>query len=436
QSEIASDRYTYFNPGARFGGAWGGPIAGAVNVTVYSQGGGPIENAFVMLSTRPDTAYQGLTNAEGMVTLSGPDVHGDQTITAVAAGHSSATVQRVDAENITVFLSPPPNPGQPPAGPSPATFTGNVSGLNKLAEPGPTEFQMAVVYTTQANTFSPNPPPGNGNVVLTDGPYTLTSRLGDLALIAVGGLYDNATQTFRPLRMGVARYQFASEGQTYTVDLDLDIPLDENIPVKMNNAPTGTPGPNGNSIQTWMDFGFEGVFGELPLTTGTNNLLVVEHLPSLSGPIADVSLFIEAGSYTDGDAPYSIGLARDVKTLGQLLEIDMLGVAQIVSPLAGNTPLNGLVTFNYNSPDKPDLFYVRIQTFMQQTKWEAFIPGTATSVRLPTFPDFSHLPPDQRPTPYNGEQLIMLIIGIKQPGLDFNNFSYADLSQEKWTAYS
>ncbi len=433
---VAADRYTYFNPGARFGGAWGGPIAGAVNVTVYSQGGGPLENAFVMLSTRPDTQYQGLTNANGMVTLSGPDIFGDQTVTATAAGYSSATVQRVDAENITIFLSPPPSNGTPPAGPSPATFTGHVSGLNKLAEPGPTEFQMAIVYTTQANPFQPNPPPGNGNVVLMDGQYTLTSRLGDLALIAVGGLYDNATQTFTPLRMGVARYQFASEGQTYNVDLDLDIPLEQTLPVKMNNAPSGPNGPNGNSVKTWLDFGFEGVFGNLPLTEGMGNLQVVEHLPLLTGQIADVTLFIEAGSYTNGDAPYSIGLARDVTTLNQVLEIEMLGVPEVISPTSGNSPLNGLVTFNYNSPTQPDLFYVRVQTFMQATRWEAFIPGNATSVRLPTFPDFSHLPPDQRPAPYTGEQLVLLIIAIKQPGLDLNNFSYADLSQDKWTAYS
>lgn len=433
---IADDAYTYFNPGARFGGAWGGPITGAVNVTVYSQGGGPLENAFVMLSTRPDTQYQGLTNANGMVTLSGPDILGDQTITATAAGYSSATVQRVDAENITIFLSPPPSQGTPPPGAQPATFTGHVSGLNKLAEPGPTEFQMAIVYTTQSSPFQPNPPPGNGNVVLQDGQYTLTSRLGDLALIAVGGLYDNATQTFTPLRMGVARYQFASEGQTYNVDLDLDIPLEQTLPVKMNNAPSGPNGPNGNSVKTWLDFGFEGIFGELPLTEGTNNLLVVEHLPLLTGQISDVSLFIEAGSYTDGDAPYSIGLARDITTLNQVLEIEMIGVPEITSPTAGNSPLNGLVTFNYNSPTQPDLFYVRVQTFMQATRWEAFIPGNATSVRLPTFPDFSHLPPEQRPAPYSGEQLVLLIIGIKQPGLDVNNFSYADLSQDKWTAYS
>ena len=186
-----------------------------------------------------------------------------------------------------------------------------------------------------------------------------------------------------------------------------------------------------------MDFGFEGFFGDLPEAAGQSSLQVVEHLPALAGTLSDVSLFIEAGAYTDnGGAPYSIGLARDVTVLGQVIEVEMIGVAQVTAPLDGMAPLNGLVTFDYNSPTKPDLFYVRVQTFMQATRWEAFIPGDATSVRLPTFPDFSSLPPDQRPSPFTGEPLVMLIIGIKQPGLDFNNFSYADLSQDKWTAYS
>jgi hypothetical protein len=30
----------------------------------------------------------------------------------------------------------------------------------------------------------------------------------------------------------------------------------------------------------------------------------------------------------------------------------------------------------------------------------------------------------------------MLIIGIKQPGLNFETFTYSDLSQDRWDAYS
>lgn len=438
-SAQAPTPYTYFNPGARSGGAWGNPINGAVNVTVYSTSGTPIENAFVMLSTRADTRYQGLTTAEGMVTLSGPDVFGDQTITAIAAGHSSATVQRVNAENITIFLNPPPNPGQPPPGTAPAVFKGYLDGLDKVAEPGPGEFRMAIVYTTQSDTNTDNPAPGNGNVLLTNGQYTLRSRLGDVAVIALGGLYNNNTNTFKPLSMGIKRYLFASEGMEYQVNLELNIPLTQQLTIKLNNAPRGAQGPDLNVVRPWLDLGFEGVFGELALPKGQGGILVAQTLAPLSGVLADASYFLEGGAYTGADlgAPFSVGLKRNIKVLNQTIELPgLLDTPQIISPQSGARPLNGLVTFTYNNPIKPDLYYVRIETPMQALRWEAFLPGTATSLRLPTFPDFSNLPADQRPAPYTGELVFLVIYAIKQPGLDFNNFTYNDLGIDKWEAYA
>ena len=436
---LSPQRFLYFNPGARFGGAWGGSVQGSVNVTVYSQGGSPIENAFVMLSARADTQYQGFTDVNGMVTLSGPEVYGEQSVTAIAAGFSSATVQRVDAENITVFLSPPPNPGMPPGGPLPATFRGQLTGLNKLVEPGPSQFPMAVVFTTQVNTGTPNPDPGSQSTLLSDGEYVITTRLGDLALVALGGLYDNSTQRFIPLRMGVKRYLFASEGMVYSnVNIDLDIPLDQSLSVKMNNAPSSPNGPSGKQIQTWMDFGFEGVFGALPLATAGDavSLLQIQHLPELTGQLQDVSLYIEAGTYTNNGAPYSIGLLRHVTMLNRILSVDMLDVPRMTSPQEGARPLDNLISFSYDAPLEPDLFYVRIQTFMQEPRWEGFLPGNAREIRLPTFPDFSSLPPELRPTPYGSEPLVLLIVGVRQPGLDFDQFDYTLLNQEQWEAYA
>ena len=435
----ASQEYLYFNPGARFGGAWGSSIQGAVNVTVYSQGGGSIENAFVMLSSRADTQYQGFTDSNGMITLSGPEVFGEQSVTAIAAGYSSATVQRVDAENITIFLSPPPNPGNPPGGPLPATFRGQLTGLNKLAEPGPSQFAMAMVLTTQLTPGTPNPSPGSQNTLLADGEYIINTRLGDLALIALGGLYDNNTQTFTPLRMGVVRYLFASEGMVYNdVDIDLDIVLDQTLSIKMNNTPSYPTGPSGKQVKTWMDFGFEGVFGGLPVARGDDSasLLQINSLPELVDQLSDVDLFIEASTTTGGNAPYSVGLLRGVTQLNQILNVDMLDVPIMTSPSEGARPQDNLITFSYNSPDKPDLYYVRVQTLMQETRWEGFLPGDATSLSLPDFPDFSSLPPELRPFPYSNELLMIAIIAIKQPGLDFNQFDYTSLNQELWTAYS
>ena len=438
----AAEEYLYFNPGARFGGAWGGSVQGAVNVTVYSQGGGPLEDAFVMLSTREDTAYQGFTDVNGQITLSGPDVYGEQSVTAVAAGHSVATVQSFDAENITVFLTPPPNPGEPPPGAMPATFRGRLTGLNKLAEAGPAQFPMAILATTQVSARQPNPNPGSGATLLNDGDYEITTRLGDLAIVAIGGLYDNITQTFEPLRMGVARYQFASEAMIYEdVDIDLNIPLDASITVKMNNPPAfnSIAGPNGVLIETTMNFGFEGIFKGLPPVERSNaqSLLSVNHLAEPSGELLGVSYLFEAGVYTHGGgAPLSVGVLKPITALNQLYPVDLLDVARVTAPAEGARPLNNLIAFEYASSDKPDLYYVRVQTFMQATRWEGFLPGDATSLQLPQFPDFSSLPPDQRPVPYGNEPLVLLIVGIKQPGLTVDQFTYSNLDQAQWTAYS
>ncbi|MBA2663136.1 MAG: IPT/TIG domain-containing protein [Bradymonadaceae bacterium] len=440
-SITAATRYTFFNPGARFGGSWGGPIAGAVNVTVYTYDYAPIEGAYVMLSTNAGTPYFGLTDEEGMVTLSGPDVYGEQTITAIKAGHSSATVQRINAENVTIFLfppPPPPNPGPPPPGPPSATFQGNISGLNKIQEPGPDEFLMAIVYSTQRTAWSTNPDPGSGNIVIADGPYTVRTRVGDLALIAVGGLYNNRTQSFKPLRMGVERFLFAADSETYRVDLPLDIVLDQTVSVKFNNSPRGPSGPTTNMVMPYLDFGFEGVFGGVEFARSRDSLIDVPYHAPLTGKLADVSYFIIGGAYTDFDyAPLSEGFIRDATSIEELLEMPALpGVPSVTSPAWGAKPVNGLVSFNINSTVQPDFYWVYVENAQGATVWEAFLPGDVTSFRFPDFPSFAHLPSEERPVPYPDGQYLLVMFGVKGPDLDYNNFAYDDLYYDSWSAYS
>ena len=495
QSVVAPLPYTYFNPGSRFGGAWGGPVAGAVNVTVYSTDGQPLEGAFVMLSTNPGTPYQGSTDANGMVTMSGPDVFGAQTVTATyklfiearpcnpeISWTSSATVQDVDAENITIFLDldPPPPLGAPsmpepdctegefecwcrlqaplcddvlecnpftgvccpppperPARPS-ATFTGYLSGLDKLAEPGPNEFQMAIVYTTQRDPFSQNPPTGDGNVVLTNGNYTLLSRIGDVALIAVGGLYNNSTQTFRPLMMGVERFLFASDGMTYTVDLDLNVPLDTQLSFKLNHVPQFTGGPNLNEVVPYLDLGFEGVFGGVDIATGTSDVIIARHQAALSGVFADARYQAIGGSYTNGTVPMTIGIKRGITNTGQVIQIPGLaGIANVTSPPDGGIPVSGLIEWELQAPNEPDFYYMNIAVPTLtglKTLWLGFMPAGSRSMRLPDFPDLSSLP--QVPSPYPPGTYILDIIGVQKPGFQWETFNYNDLGIGEWESYS
>jgi len=428
--------YTFFNPGARFGGAWGGPIQGAVNVTVYEMGGAPIADAFVMLSTNSATPYTGYTDANGMVTLSGPEVYGEQTITAVAQGYSSASLQRVNAENVTLFLSPPPPPpdGMPPAGPS-ATFNGVVTGLDKLAEPGPTQFQMAIVVTTQVNPFRENPDPGGGNVVTADGPYTLRSRVGDLAVVAIGGLFDNATQTFTPLMMGIERYLTAADQQTYTVDLELKIPLDRVMTFKLNQAPRGPLGPNTNEVTPYLDLGFEGVVGGFDIAQGSGDIIQARHQAALTGVLSNASYFVMGGAVTQGQPyPFSQAFKRNVTNINGIIELPpLLGVPTITSPSDFAVPVNRTFQFTTNSTNPPSFFYIRMIDFQETPIWDVFLPGTETSFRLPDFPAFSG--PNQ-PVPYPGGSYILLFYSIRLPNFSYANVSYANLDIGTWDAYA
>lgn len=439
QEEVtAGSVYTFFNPGARLGGAWGGPVQGAVNVSVYEMGGGPIENSFVMLSTNAATPYQGFTDVNGMVTLSGPDVYGEQTITAIAAGYSAASIQKVDAENITLFLSPPPTPGSGGADPPMAFFNGRVTGLDKLAEPGPTQFQMAVVQTTQIDPNTDNPDPGIGNVVYTDGPYTLNSRIGDLALVAVGGIFDNATGVFTPLRMGVVRFQVAADQQVQTVDIDLNIPLDTVLTFKLNGALLKPAGPDINQVTPYLDLGFEGVFGGYDVATGTTDIIQATHQAPLTGVLADAAYLIIGGSTTElAGVPFSTAFKRNVRNTAQVIQLPpLLGVPTFTSPTNGQVPTDRLFQFTTGSTNLPSFYYVRIVDFQQTPIWDVFLPGSQTSFRLPDFPSFANVPPEDRPSPYPLGTYVLQIFAIREPGFLYSTVSYGNLDIARWDAYA
>ncbi len=439
QSVLSPFDFTYFDPGARFGGAWGDPINGAVNITVYSTDGAPIEDAFVMLSTNASTPYQGRTNLAGLVTLSGPDILGEQTITAAASGFSSTSVQRVDAENITVFLSPPPMQGPPPAGTPPAVFTGQVSGLNKIAEPGPDEFLMAIVQTTQSSPGRENPPPGDANVVTADGQYSLNSRFGDVAVVAVGGLFNNSTQTFKPLNMGIKRFLFATSGVTQTVDLELDIPLNTVLTFKLSHVPNFVGGPVINRVKPYLDLGFEGVFGGMDIAEGTADVIQASRQAPLTGVLADAKYYIAAGSFGLGELPQTNAILRDVVNTSQTINLPgFTGIANLTSPGEDEIiPVNRLFQFDLEQDQSPSFFYVVIQDTMMTPVWNVFLPGNERSFRLPDFPDFSQLPPEMRPVPYPGGLFVVDIIGLKKSfGFNYDNVSYSDVTTADVDSYS
>lgn len=398
-----------------------------------------------MLSVDGDTDHQGYTNPGGLITFSGDDVFGDQFVSATAAGYSSASVQAVNAENITIFLFPtaPPGGGGGGGGLPLATIQGEVSGFQKIAQPGPDERQLIIVETTRISPGRPNPFPGQGNVVDPNGDrhYTLTSRIGDVAVIAWGGLVNDRTGVFTPYALGIRRYLFTSADEIYDVDLELTINLTKALRFKVNGAHTAPDGPNINRIQPWVDLGFEGVFGGYDLAEGTGNVIVAEHQAPLRRELEDASYLAYGGSYTGQTSPYSIAYRDEITEIDGLIEMPTLvGTPAPLVPEEGGLTPNGYVAFEPATINQPDFWLVQIYQLPATLVWEVTVPGNHNFFHLPRFPDFLDLPPEERPTPYDyGGSLYMVVQGAKlAPGFDYDEHEYlGDLrSRDNWQAWT
>ncbi|MBR57450.1 MAG: hypothetical protein CMH54_05250 [Myxococcales bacterium] len=149
QSLLLERGWLYFDPAAYLTGTWGDPVDEAVNVTVLeAMTGDPVMGAFVTLGHDPSTPFQGLTDLNGQITLSGPGLVGPVVMTAAKSGYTAFTIAKFDAENATVHLYRlnPPSPGQPPPVDNldPGAVQGQVFGLGKYVVIPPGECEEVV----------------------------------------------------------------------------------------------------------------------------------------------------------------------------------------------------------------------------------------------------------------------------------------------------
>ncbi len=442
---LAPYDFEYYNPASRFGGGSGAPIDGAVNISVFDGGGAALEGAFVMLSTRPDTRYQGFTNTNGQITLSGPDVLGAQTVTATAAGFSSTLLQTIDAEDITIYLTPteppPPSPGGGGGGADPPPFgivRGNVTTPGKLSDPADQRtYDMVIVRTTQSSIFGGIPDPGPGSIVLGEGAYEIRTRIGDLAVVAMCGVYDERTDAFTPQFMAVERFLFISDRGEYDIDLDCDIPLDQELTVKLINPIYNPQGPDTNRVRAFWDFGFEGFFPSPSDASGLSALLEVSNQPAFEGELADLTLTLIGGSYTGQFEPLTQTTVSGISDTSKVIELGpLLDVPEPVRPLPGMLVQDNEIRWQADGPYYPDVTFLVLTNELGLPVWTAIVPGDQTSVRLPEFPDFSALPAGQRPLPYPPQRLFMRVTSATIDDFDFNGVTYEDLGADRWRVYA
>lgn len=425
EAQLSPVPFTYFNPKTRVGGGWGGPINGTVNVAVLNYNNrNPIENALVMLSTDNGTAYQGFTNPEGLITFSGDDLSGVQTIVASRVYYSSEMILDIDARHITLYLSylggepppeppvdetpddvdtssadvaelpettesdaeeadfdislpdtqaedtspaedtqPPPQDTQPP--PPPPTrpeIYGTVTGADKVAL-FDTRTRHTFVVTTREHPFWNNPYPGGQNEIPGgDGEYRLVSRMGDVAVVAVCGLLDEETGTFEPRFMGIRRFLLAVNNTEYEVHLRCDIPLNKSLTFKLIDSPLGVMGADVNRVNPYLDLGPDGYLGDFFEGESRDDTVVVNHLPALEGVFYDQSYTVIAGTYRGRGLPYSRVVVEDITEVDSVIPLGpMLGIAALTTPQPAGTLYDKHIEWEIGNQHRVDIMRINLR---------------------------------------------------------------------------
>ncbi len=195
-----------------------------------------------------------------------------------------------------------------------------------------TSFYMSPFSTTQ------------GQIIDSTYTYQLDSRLGEVAVVCLGGWEDLDTGEFHPTAMGVKRHiNVAPDADLTNQDITLDIPLTRELRLRLDDPPSFDEYGGVYKISVFLDLGSDGMFqlpGEYDGFEPEDVLL--KYLPKeLSGDIYDAHFLFYGGAYTNDSTltPYSLVLYRDVGELDASAVATLAGVQ--FEDLQG-APLQGL----------------------------------------------------------------------------------------------
>jgi hypothetical protein len=253
--------------------------------------------------------------------------------------------------------------------------------------------------------------------------------------VAVCGVYNDETRIFRPRRMGVRRSLFVVDGETYEVDLDCDLWLDQTLTIKARGAPLQELGPDVYRHYAFLDLGSEGYFGGLVVHEGTEPTLAAGGFATLEGPLADARYYVRGGAYTGLSWPYSLAFLQGETSLAAPLVLpELMPVARLVVPDPqspdGALLVEGYLEWEALGPRAPDFWYVTLRDFMGVTWWTLVIPGERTWVTLPSWPD------DAVTSGPPAGPMLFVARGVDALHFDFDAFDNNDFRSASWTAYS
>ncbi|MCI0569276.1 MAG: IPT/TIG domain-containing protein [Myxococcaceae bacterium] len=446
--------FSFFDPRNLSGGLSGGPLSGTFNVTVLDgtqeRYGTPIDLAGVMLGTDPTTPFQGLTDFRGQLTFSDPALVKAQTVTVWKDGYQSVTVTSVNAQNLTVLVTPTGgsgNPSDPPPPPPASIIMGKVTGFKAPRPLLATERLQARVFVAQQSLFQgppfavPSMRQGETWVLSEEGQeYLVASGAGTKAVYAILGIVDSAAQTFSPHLMGVrrgvpAQADIPARGQDIVLDTHLDV-----VTPMLLQGPLLAPGGGtaASELYAWLDVGSEG-FIPHPLNWGagtTTNSSVVTAGTTVDFPrfpLLDAANFIFMGVGFSG-SNFSVTFRRQHGALADGVDMPpMLQVPTFLEPTATAGLSAGLIRWSTPPGPTPDIHQVDIllPTLTGAVSlWSFVLPGNETQVSLP-----AHVVNKLR-VDAEGATLFVSIMSSRSPRFRYDQWSYTEtLSPYSWTSF-
>ena len=475
----AARAYTYRAVGDSFSGGFGGPpLHGTINISVIDNATSDgIPMAFVSLGDPNTTAYKGRTNMLGQITFSGPDIVGQQRVTAWANNYEVGTFDCVDSEDVSIWLrSPLPPPGDPvgSVGPNPSVIKGQVLfgdavGLgspfwNLVPEPRTLTERKRIYVTTTAPSLTSNPQPPLAPIDYTfapnrlSWPFEVQARPGATGVVAIAGLYDPARDPsgrgsagFEPFAAGVARGVLVGPGETRTgVDLIVNIPLDAAMRVRLDHPPPlGGPGrPVQVKLRGGVDLGGEGTMhfgrhgvlpdpnrplaGETLFPVGATQATIVD-LPALARAIGDGSYALQVGGYAaSGGQPFSVRMVRGLHDTSEPVVVgDFVGVPTAVDPTNQGTATGRRVRFvpDGDTTGVPTFHIHMLYDQLGNPVWRGITCGTMYDVELPDLAVVNHDYP-----PHN-QFMTWVAWSIASPG-NYRDFNYRWFGIAYWRAYA
>ena len=176
--------------------------------------------------------------------------------------------------------------------------------------------------------------------------------------------------------MAVQRFLFMSDQQVLDdVNLRCDIPLDQQLPVKLVGPVYMPDGPNINRVNATWSFGFEGYFSHPFEARGTGDLLSLRGFPAREGVLADLTWDLRGGSYTGSFSPLTESRLRAQDDLTRTITLPpLLDVPEPVSPQPGGVILNQEVRWQSSGPFFPDAYVVTLRDERGMPVWTFITP--------------------------------------------------------------